>query len=254
MKKKEAVGVLFFCVITFLVFPVFAQEEAAQQEAAQQTGIQAMVAPAQDSLAKLGGYLPNLAGVLLILIAGSLIAIGIAALLGWLFKLIQFESGAQKIKIPEVLKKGGIEISLSQLITEIIFFLTIILTLVTALQFSGLDTSVFISKILSYIPHVIGGVFILILGLLLGIFISGIIKLVGGNVRIAHADTLASIAKYAIIIVAALIALNELGLSVILTEKTKDIIFGGVVLAFALAFALGAKERAGQFVNKIFKE
>lgn len=250
MKKKKTVGVLLYCVITFLVLPVFAEEEAVVQ----QTGIQAMVGPAQNSLAKLGGYLPNLAGVLLILIIGSLIAVGIAALLGWLFKLVQLESGAQKIKIPEVLKKGGIEISLSELITEIIFFLIIILTLVTALQFSGLDTSVFISKILSYIPHVIGAVFILVLGILLGIFISGIITLVGGNVRIAYADTLATIAKYAIIIVAALIALNELGLSVILTDKTKDIIFGGIVLAFALAFALGAKERAGKFLNKIFKE
>ena len=247
---KKTVGVLFFCVITFLVLPVFAEEEAVVQ----QTGIQAMVGPAQNSLAKLGGYLPNLAGVLLILIIGSLIAVGIAALLGWLFKLIQLESGAKKIKIPEVLKKGGIEISLSELITEIIFFLTIILTLVTALQFSGLDTSVFISKILSYIPHVIGAVFILVLGILLGIFISGIITLVGGNVRIAHADTLATIAKYAIIIVAALLALNELGLSVVLTDKTKDIILGGIVLAFALAFALGAKERAGKFLNKVFKE
>lgn len=209
--------------------------------------------PVKAFLAKLGGYLPKLGGLLVILVVGALIAVGIAALIGWLLKLIRLEKGAKKIRISNILEKGGIKLSLSELITEIIFFLIIIGTLITALEFYGLATSPFISQILSYIPHVIVAVFILILGILLAIFISGIITLVGGNVRIAQSDALGNIAKYAIIIVAGLIALRELGLGLILTDKAKDIIFGGLVFGFALAFGLGAKEKAGKFLDSMFK-
>ncbi|MCK4326430.1 hypothetical protein KAW55_06710 [bacterium] len=211
--------------------------------------------PVKATLAKLDGYLPKLGGLLLILVVGALIAVGIAALIGWLLKLIRLEKGAEKIKIPEILKKGGIGLSLSELITEIVFFLIVIGTLITALEFYGLGTGAFTGQILSYIPNVIAAVFILILGILLAIFISGIITLVGGNVRIPQVQTLGNIAKYAIIIVAGLIALKELGLGVIfITDRSKDIIFGGLILALALAFGLGAKDKAGEILNNVFKK
>lgn len=211
--------------------------------------------PVKTLLIKLGGFLSALGGLLLTIVIGSLIAIGFTALIGWLLKVIRLEEGAKKIKIPEVLKKGGINLSLSELITEILFFLIIIVTLITALEFYGLGTSLFTDQILSYIPHVIAAVFILILGILLAIFIAGIITLVGGNVKIVQAQTLGNVAKYIIIIAAGLIALKELGLGVILlTDKSKDIVFGGLILAFALAFGLGAKDKAGEFLNSIFKK
>lgn len=210
--------------------------------------------PIKASLIKLGGYLPKLGGLLLILVIGALIAVGIATLVERLLKVIRLEKGAKKIKIPEILKKGGIGLSLSELITEIVFFLIIIGTLITALEFYGLGTSALTGQILSYIPNVIAAVFILILGILLAIFIAGIIGLVGGNVRIAQTETLGNIARYAIIVFSGLVALKVLGLGVILTDSAKDIILGGLVLGFALAFGLGAKDKAGKFLDGIFKK
>jgi len=251
MKKKVVVGVLICVLVAAIAVPAFAAKEGTA--VAQQAGIQTNIfTPAKASFAKIGGYLPKLGGLLLILVIGALIAVGITALVGWLLKLIRLEEGAEKIKIPEILEKGGIGLSLSELITEIVFFLIIIVTLITALEFYGLTTDAFTNQILSYIPHVIAAVFILILGILLAIFISGIIKLVGGNVKLAQADTLGNIAKYAIIIVVGLIALKELGLGVILTDRAGDIILGGLVLALALAFGLGVKEKAGKFLDRLF--
>lgn len=251
MRKAGVVGVLLFFLMGAVVIPTFAAKEEAV--ATQEAGIQlSVLTPVKASLAKLGGYLPKLGGLLLILVVGALIAVGIAALVGLLLKAIQLEKGAKKINIPQILKKGGIGLSLSELITEIVFFLIIIVTLITALEFYGLVTSPIITQILAYIPHVIAAAFILILGILLAIFISGIITLVGGNVRIAQAETLGNIAKYAIIVVVGLLALRELGLGVVLSDKSRDIILGGLVLGFALAFGLGAKDKAGKFLDNVF--
>lgn len=188
----------------------------------------------------------------MILVAGSLIALGIAGLVGLILKTIRLEKVAKKINIPEILKKGGIGLSLSDLITEIIFFVIIVATLITALEYYGVATSIFIGQILVYIPRVIAAVFILILGILLSLLISGIITLVGENVKIAQSAILGNIAKYAILMVSSLIALNELGAGIILTDQSKDIILTGLVLALALSFGLGAKEKAEKFLGKIF--
>lgn len=258
MARIGVVVTLFFFSMGILTPPAFAvraKEGAEEVVAAQEGGILlAVLNPVKASLVKLGEYLPKLGGLLLILVIGCLIAVGISALIGWLLKLIKLEKGVKKIKIPEILKKGGIGLSLSTLITEIVFFLIIIGTLITALEFYGLGTGLFTSQILSYLPHVIAAVFILILGILVAILVSGIITLVGGNVRIAQAQTLGDIAKYAVIIVAGLLALKVLGLGVILTDNAKDIIFGGLVLTLALAFGLGAKDKAGKFLDNIFKK
>ncbi|MFH1519627.1 MAG: hypothetical protein ABIE75_03545 [Candidatus Omnitrophota bacterium] len=238
MQKVSRVGVFLAVVMSLLVMPAFA----------------GVLEPAKTGLAKLGEYLPKLGGLLLILVIGALIAVGIVALVAKLLVIIKLEKGAKKAKIPQILKKGNIGLSLSELLTEIIFFLIIIGTLIVALEFYGLTTSGITAQILSYIPNVIAAVFILILGIFLAILISGIIALVGGNVRIAQAQILANIAKYAIIVVAGLIALNSLGLGVILTNNSKDIILGGLILALALSFGLGAKSKAEGFLGKVFKK
>ena len=212
-----------------------------------------ILGPGKISLISVSAYSPKLGVLLLILIIGALAALGVATLVTAILKLIRLEKGAKKINVPEILKKGGIGISLSELITEIIFFLIIIATLITALEFYGVGTGVLMSSIFAYIPQVIAAMFILILGILAAILISGIIKLVGGNVKIAQSDTLGNVAKYAIIILSIVIALKELGLGIILTDKSKDIFFAGLVLALALGFGLALKEKADKFLDNVFK-
>ena len=209
-----------------------------------------MLQPGGATLAQVGGYLPKLGMLILILVIGSLAAVGIAALVARILKLIKLETGCKKIKIPEILKKGGIGLSLSELVTEIAFFLMIVVTLITALEYYGVGTAGLTGQVLTYIPQVVAAVFVLILGILLSLLISGIIKLAGGNMKIAQSETLGNIARYAIIVVAGLIALKELGAGAILTDRSKDIILGGIVLALAL----GVKEKAGDLLSKIFKK
>jgi type III secretory pathway component EscU len=257
MKKSGKVGILFSLLMTGVVLPLFAAEQSAQvvSTTVKQAGIiKGILQPTTNSLSQVSAYLPKLGVLLLILVIGALVAVGVVALVTAILKLIQLEKGAKKINVPEILKKGGIGISLSELITEIIFFIFIIATLITALEFYGVGTAVLTGSILAYIPQVIAAMFILILGILVAILISGIIKLVGGNVKIAQSDTLGNVAKYAIIILSTVIALKELGLGIILTDKSKDIIFAGVVLSLALGFGLGLKGKAEDFLGKIFKK
>ncbi|MDP8299117.1 MAG: hypothetical protein P9L88_04365 [Candidatus Tantalella remota] len=253
--RKIGVSVLaLFMLAAVVAVPAAMAAQKAEASVSQPGFFASTMDPAKASAIKMGAYFFTLGGLLLILVIGCLIAVGIAALLKLIFGAIRLEIFAAKIKIPEILKKGGIALSLSDLIMEIVFFLIIIGTLITALEFYGLATNPLGSMVLSYIPHVIAAVFILIIAIFLAILISGVIALIGGNMRIAQTTALAGIVKYAIIIFAGLVALRELGLNVILGDNSKDIILGGLVLSFAIAFGLGAKEKAGTFLEGIFKK
>ena len=256
MNKKGKVGIFLLLLMTVLVLPLFAAEQPAGtvSTTVKATGVKGILQPTTTSLTQVSAYLPKLGVLLLILVIGALVAMGVVALVAAILKLIRLEKGAKKINVPEILKKGGIGLSLSELITGIIFFIIIIATLITALEFYGVGTAVLTSSILAYIPQAIAAVFILILGILVAILISGIIKLVGGNVKIAQSDTLGNVAKYAIIIFSTVIALKELGLGIILTDKSKDIIFAGVILSLALGFGLGLKDKANKFLDNVFKK
>jgi hypothetical protein len=256
MNKKGKVGIFLLLLMTVLVLPLFAAEQPAGtvSTTVKATGVKGILQPTTTSLTQVSAYLPKLGVLLLILVIGALVAVGVVALVAAILKLIRLEKGAKKINVPEILKKGGIGLSLSELITGIIFFIIIIATLITALEFYGVGTAVLTSSILAYIPQAIAAVFILILGILVAILISGIIKLVGGNVKIAQSDTLGNVAKYAIIIFSTVIALKELGLGIILTDKSKDIIFAGVILSLALGFGLGLKDKANKFLDNVFKK
>jgi hypothetical protein len=252
--KKVGIGVLLLFLTALSVFPAFAAKVEKGTTAPAGAGIQLPVLdPARAVFIEIGNYLPKLGMLLLILVIGSLIAVGIANLAGILLNAIKLEKGAKKVKIPEILKKGGIGLSLSDIIIEIVFFVVIIGTLITALEYYGVATNPLIGQVLSYIPNLLAAVFVLIVGILLAILISGIITLVGGNVKIAQSALLGNIAKYAIIIVSGLIALRLLGLGVVLSGSSKDIILGGIILALAISFGLGAKDKAGKFLDSILK-
>jgi len=262
-KRFSIISTFFVFLSGVLTVPLFAAEEEAakasgavvQSGVVGQTGIiQSVFDSVKISLTKLGAYLPKLGGLTLILIAGALVGLIAAVLVKKFLKIIRVEKLVQKLKISEILKNGGIKLPFSELIAEIVFFLIIIGTLIAALEFYGVATTPLMDKILSYIPNVVTAVFVLVLGGFLSVFVSGVITLVGENVRIAQSATLGHIAKYAIIIFVGLIALKELGLGVILTDNSSNIILGGLVLAFAVAFGLGAKEKAGNFLSNVFKK
>lgn len=259
MEKNSAGRILVGGLTTLFGGSAFAadvQRTADVQPAASAVAMSpsAIFGHAKASLLQLGGLLPTLGWTVLILVVGCLLAVVVARLLDVLLETIRLEKGAKRIKIPEILKRGGIGLPLSTLVTDIVFFLLIVVTFMTALEVCGLGPNRLTGQLLSYIPHVLAAVFVGIVGVLLATLLSGIITLVGGNARIVHAERLGQMTKYAIVIVAGIIALKELGLGVLVTERASDMVLAGVVFGLALAFGLGAKERAKSFLDDVLKK
>ena len=76
----------------------------------------------------------------------------------------------------------------------------------------------------------------------------GVIKTAAASAGLAEAEMLATIARYSLIVFTGAVTLHELGVGAELVRAAFTIVFGAVGLALALAFGLGSKDLARDWV------
>jgi len=171
-----------------------------------------------------------------------------------LLKLVRFDTLADKAGVSEILRKGDLKISASELISGIVYWLIIIMVLVMAVDALGLPkASDVLAGLFAYVPNVIAALLVLMVAMFLASFVSGIVRTAAGNANLPKPEIFASISRWAIIIFAATVSLEQLGIASLLVTTTFNIILGGVCLALALAFGLGGKDAAARYLEELKK-
>jgi hypothetical protein len=82
-------------------------------------------------------------------------------------------------------------------------------------------------------------------------FVSGIVRTAAGNADLPKPEIFAAVSRWAIIIFAVTISLEQLGIAPLLVTATFNIILGGVCLALALAFGLGGKDTVAKYLEEL---
>jgi hypothetical protein len=201
-----------------------------------------VVEPVTQMLTKIMAYLPVLLGALVILIVGWIVAKAIKRLVDWLLKLVRFDVLADKAGISEILRKGNLDISAREVLSS----------LVMTVDALGLPkASDILASLFAYVPKVIAALLVLVVAMFLATFVSGIVRTAAGNANLPKPELLAGISRWAIIIFAVTIALEQLSIAPLLVTATFNIILGGIVLALALAFGLGGKDAAAKYLEEL---
>jgi hypothetical protein len=208
--------------------------------------------PVRQMLTKVLAYLPILLGALIILIVGWIVAKLIRRAVDLLLKLVHFDAMANKTGITEVLRKGDLNITASQVVSGLVYWLIIIMVLIMTVDALGLPkSSDVLASVFAYVPKVIAALLVLVVAMFLAGFVSGIVRTACGNAKLPKPELIAGISRWAIIIFAATIAMEELGIAPLLVGTAFNIILGGVVLALALAFGLGGKDAAAKYLEEL---
>ena len=213
-----------------------------------------VVEPLREMLTKIMAYLPVLLGALIILIVGWVVAKIIRWIVDGVLKAVHFDTLADKAGISEILKKGNSKMTARKVISGLVYWLVMIMVLVMVFNALGLPkASDVLANLFAYIPKVIAALLVLVVAMFLANFVSGIIRVAAGNAKLPKPDLLAGISRWAIILFAVTISLAQLGIAPLLVTTTFNIIFGGIVLALALAFGLGGKDAAARYLDELKK-
>ncbi|MEE8637756.1 MAG: hypothetical protein V3T21_01795 [Candidatus Margulisiibacteriota bacterium] len=214
-----------------------------------------IIDPINATLVQLATIVPALVGAFIILIVGWIIAKVVQAVVSNSLAFVHLDAAADSSGLTEFLRKGELKGKVSNLIGRLIYWLVMLIVLVTAVNALGLTTaSALLDKIFMYLPNVVAALFVIILGTFLASVISAIVLTAAANAGLKQSHLLADIARYAIIIFAGVIALDQLGIATTLLVSAFSIIVAGIALAFAIAVGLGAKDRVQSLIEKFMKE
>lgn len=210
--------------------------------------------PFQKCLENIMAFLPNLLTSVFFLVAGIIVAVVIKAILARVLKAVGLDRFASRLGFPDLLKKGGITESLSLLLAKFIggmIFLIFALLSMKALEV--LIVEKLLEKLLLYLPNIIIALLILLSGYLLGNFFSRAALIAAVNAGMRLSRLVGAFVKYTIVILSATMALEHVGIGKETVEIAFAIVFGGVVLALALAFGLGGRDLAKEYLAKKLK-
>ena len=144
------------------------------------------------------------------------------------------------------------ELTATKLISDMIYWIIMLAVWVMFFNSLGLEViSNLINQVILFIPNLIVACLIIAVGMYLGDFVEKIvIATLNSTGQSANAGTLASIAKGGVIFLTATIALSQLGIGGNVISTVVQSVFGGLALAFGIAFGMGGKDWAGGLVNK----
>lgn len=205
--------------------------------------------------AKIMAFLPMLIGAVIIFIAGLIVAKLIKMILVRFLKLIRFDIAADKTGIKDFLDKGGVVKTPSEIIGSLIYWFVMILTIIASFDALGLPiVSDLLNDIFLYIPNVVAAIIVLILGILFGNLLATVIRTAASNAGFSAAEGLGKAALYAIISFSTAIGLVQLGIGENIIVSVFVTAFGAIALALALAFGLGGKDVAADYLKKWFEK
>jgi len=211
-----------------------------------------VMTPVAEMLGRIAGFLPTLLGVLIILIVGWIIAGMLKSLVVKVLKLIQLDTASEKAGLGDVLRRGGIRQTLSELIGVLIYWLILLMVFMTALNALGMTVAAsLLDKVILYIPNVIAAVFILALGIFFSSMIGTIVRTASSNAGITQAKFLGQLTQTLIMIFASIITLEQLNIASSVLNFAINIILASFGLALAIAVGLGSKDIAGKMIQDL---
>ncbi len=203
---------------------------------------------------RVGEFLPALLGAIIILIVGLVAGRILQRVLVQFLKLIRLDDLSEKVRVSEFLRQGEIRYTLSELIGVFLYWLVVLAFVLAALNALGLTMAAgLLERILSFVPNVLAGVIVLVLGLFLGAIVSGSVQTAAANFGVGQAKALGQISRVVVIIFAAAVALEKF-FSSIIVQTTVTLVVGAVAFGAALAFGLGCKDIAGKAVSDFIEK
>jgi hypothetical protein len=110
--------------------------------------------------------------------------------------------------------------------------------------------SEFALSIFRYVPHVLAALIVLVVGTILAQFLSRAVLIGAVNMQIQAARVLSLFVRWVLLIVAGSMALEQLGIGRQILILAFGILFGGIILAAALAVGLGARDVVGRALER----
>jgi hypothetical protein len=206
----------------------------------------------RDIVGSIARFLPHLLEMLIIVVAGWIIAYFLRYVLRAVLRLIRFDKMSEHAGAAQLLNKAALP-SPTELLSRFVFWIAwlgFILIGISVLDIVGMQEH--ISSFFGFLPRLFAALFLLFVGLLAASFFSRAALLAAVNADLPSPGLVGSTIRILIVIFTLSMCLEEIGLAEHTVLVAFTLVFGALMLGLAIAFGLGGKDLARRHLERRF--
>ena len=208
-----------------------------------------------DALSDFAAFIPKLLGALLILGIGWLISSLVSGLVTRGLRMVRFNQIADRAEIDQFLARAGVRMDPAAVVGKMAFWFLMLSFLIAAFGALGLSqVESVLANIIGFIPNVIVAVVVLLVGALVANFVANLVRGSAGMARVGDPNLMATIARSAVLVFAALMALDQLNIAPTIINTLWTATIGMFAVAGALAFGLGGRDLAKRILEDAYNK
>jgi hypothetical protein len=191
-------------------------------------------------------YLPRVLFAVIIVFLGVLVGklVKIAVVKG--LKLIRIKPYTDAVGLDKVFTK---RVELAELLGDLASWTIIIVSLLPALEILNLPKVYdLVYGLVAYIPRVIVAVAIIVIGAIIADLVARLVESTARTIGAKTAAVAADLARWTIIIIAVISAVNQLGINTVIVNQVVTGLIALIALAGGLAFGLGGQDAAKEVI------
>lgn len=222
-----------------------------------ETNLQSWPEVVKNSFNQIGSeiikFLPTILVAIGILIIGLLIAKLISRLvkkvLHKLFKSKWFNKRASNTKLFSDDFKGD-SIKIISVVSKFVYWVIVLFVLVVTSELLGWEiVSTEIGTLFRYIPKLLSGIVIVVIGMYIARFIKHSIANIMHSLTMSGEKIISSMAFYIVMIFVTITALNQIDVDTSIINQNITLIIGAIFISFAIAFGFASKNILESFIS-----
>jgi small-conductance mechanosensitive channel len=196
---------------------------------------------------------PNITGALAIFIIGLLVSKLIAKGLRRLLVKVGADKLADRLNEIEIVYNSNIRLVPSVLFSKIAYYFLLFIFAIAAADVLKMPAiSNLMGELLNYVPVLLSALTVLIVGLLLSDFFKNVVKTTCESLGIPSAGLIANVVFYFLFLNVAMIALSQARIDTEFIQSNLSILFGGIVLAFAIGYGFASRNIVANFLASFY--
>ena len=200
-------------------------------------------------------FLPNLLTMVVVIVLGIVLGGLVRILLHRALQAIAFDRVSERMGLTSLIARGGMQRSPSETLGILAGWVVILVFLMAGLGALDLPASrALVADFYLYLPRLLTALVILVVGLLASGFLERAVLIAAVNARLPHAGLLGRLTRLLLLFFFFGMAFEQLGIGKEIIVTTFAVVVGGIVLALALAFGLGAQGLAREALEQYFKK
>ena len=199
---------------------------------------------------KIATLLPGVLALIVALVVSMLIGWLLSAILRRILLALRFDARVQQSGLANISDWSSAKTP-TFLATRIVFWLTVIAGLFVGIAaFNASLSSGMSAYVVTYISRIVAAAVLLAVGVIIARFLSRSVLINGVNMNVQHARLLSLGAKWLVLVFTIAMVLDHLGIARRIVDLGFGIVFGGIVLALALAVGLGSQNLVSRSLER----